>query len=133
MVDDELLSLLIDKGVKRLASFGYELQTEKELLKFSITNTINSIVQCYNIHNITEDIHNIITDRAVGEFLFISRSARGIKTEGEEEPVKQVSIGDVSVTFKDGETTEGERLKALIEELRRRGEEELLCYRRLHW
>ncbi len=122
---------------ERLKSLGLENDADyRDLIEHALLSTYSSISNKCNTDRIDVSLDYIMTDRVCGEILFtMLKSGRLPATFDDESAIKSIQTGDTSITYAVGDgsdSTEG-RLNQLINDLRTRGEEELLSYRKLRW
>lgn len=126
---------LVNAAAKLLEGYGYTLRDgDAELLSFCVGRVSDYIKNECNISDIPDGLARLAAQRAVGEFLgaklaFNSGDVIGVDAE---RVVKSVSVGDTSTSFEVGKTPR-ERLTAAAELLKRSGEGELACYRKIRW
>ncbi len=126
---------MLNEAVKLLEGFGYSMKDgDAGLLQFYADRVCEFIKNDCNISDIPDGLAHLAVQRAVGEFLgaklaFDAKSLIGIDAG---RVVKSVSVGDTSTSFEVGGTPE-ERLTAAIGLLKKAGEGELACYRKIRW
>ncbi len=126
---------MLNKAVKLLEGFGYSMKDgDAGLLQFCEDRVREHIKNDCNVSEIPEGLTNAAVQRTVGEFLgaklaFDAKALIGVDAE---RVVKSVSVGDTSTSFEVGGTPE-ERLKAAIGLLKKAGEGEMACYRKIRW
>lgn len=130
----------IAKVLKRLETFKYEFKegtNDDWLISFAISKVESHIKTVTNCDGVNENLVPIAVDRVCGEFLY-SKKQTGQLTElpfDLETAVKSVQIGDTNITFAIGEgaSTDEQKLDALIAYLVNKGENDILCYRKISW
>ncbi len=105
-----------------------------DLCRRKVENDIRNVCNIPANDDIPAELLEVAVDRICGEFLFDKRNSGQTEMAGLDlsAAVKQIVEGDVSVSFADG-SSDGERLDKLIEKLMRRGERELVKFRRIRW
>ena len=107
----------------RLFDLGFETEeNEKELLEIALNRAEQTIMNTCNCEKVPYELRFVALDMAAGEYLL---AAYG---KGEDEGVKSISEGDVSVTYKDKS-----KIDEIIDGLLNAGREEILSYRRIKW
>lgn len=131
---------MIKLAKARLEWLGYAVPDEdNELVDFCRRKAENSIRNCCDLPadcSIPSELSEILTDRICGEYLLSKRgSLGGLGISGAHDnsaAIKQITEGDVSVTYAEG-TSPSERLDKLIERLLHSGDKELVRFRRIRW
>lgn len=123
---------------ERLQSFGYELQEGDEItVAFAVDKVTNTIRNICNVLKVPDGLMCVAVDMAAGEFLKMKKTFSPIELSGLDldAVVKQLSIGDTSVTFAvgDGTQTAEQRLDAFIDHLLNFRRGELTAYRQVRW
>lgn len=130
----------VAKVLKRLETFMYEFKegtNDDWLIAFAISKVESHIKTVTNCKNINSNLIAIAVDRVCGEFLYSKKQTNQLSELplDLETAVKSVQIGDTNITFAIGEgtTTDEQKFDALIAYLVNKGENEILCYRRISW
>ncbi len=126
---------MLNKAVKLLEGFGYSMKDgDAGLLQFCADRVCERIKNDCNISEIPDGLTNAAIQRTVGEFLGakLAFDAKALINVEAARIVKSVSVGDTSTSFEVGGTPE-ERLKAAIGLLKKAGEGEMSCYRKIRW
>lgn len=128
---------MIKLAKARLSGLGYEVSDDdNELLEFCRRKTESGVRNFCNLPDnceIPSGLQEILTDRICGEYLLSKRSSlRGLDVSDNSAAVRQITEGDVSVSYAEG-TSPTERLDTYIERLRSCGERELVRFRRIRW
>lgn len=128
---------MIKQAKARLAGLGYEVPDgDNELLEFCRRKGESSVRNFCNLPEdgvIPDEALEILIDRICGEYLLSKRNAAaGLAGAENSAAVKQVTEGDVSVTYAEG-TSPAERLDKLIDRLINGGERGLVRFRRIRW
>lgn len=126
---------LFNAAVKLLESFGYSMKDgDPGILKFYADRVCENIRNECNISEIPDGLAHLAVQRTVGEFLGAKLAFNTDHLIGVDagRVVKSVSVGDTSTSFEVGKTPE-ERLSAALELLKKAGEGELACYRKIRW
>lgn len=137
---EEVLSFLKSQGSEfseefvtlvksRLSSLGYTGE-DNFLLGFSIKKIEDRIKRACNLSIVPKGLYSVAVDMVCGELLFAAKSTGKLEGFDLEEAVKQVHLGDTSVTF-EGKSSE-QKFELLLKRLMS-GEKEFICYRRLKW
>ncbi len=129
---------MVDKAVKRLKSFGYEVKDEDgTLLGFAVEKVTNTVKNECNVTKVPAGLVNIAVDMAVGEFLSSKKafSPSDIAGLDLDFAVKQIQAGDTNTVFATGEgsLTPEQRLDGFINRLLNCGRSEFACYRKIRW
>lgn len=129
---------MIKLAKARLEALGYAVSDADngllDICRRRVESTVRNLCNIPGDGDIPDGLSEVVTDRICGEFLFAKRAAGKLEL-GELElsaAVKQITEGDVSVSFADGDS-DGERLDGLIERLMCSGERELVRFRRIRW
>ncbi len=130
----------IVKVLKRLETFMYAFKegtNDDWLIAFAISKVESHIKTVTNCKSIHDNLIAIAVDRVCGEFLYSKKQTNQLSELpfDLETAVKSVQIGDTNITFAIGEgaATDEQKFDALIDYLVNKGENELLCYRRISW
>ncbi len=126
---------MFNEAVKLLEVFGYSMKDgDAGLLQFYADRVCEFIKNDCNISDIPDGLAHLAVQRTVGEFLGVKLAfdAKSLISIDAERVVKSVSVGDTSTSFEVGGTPE-ERLTAAIGLLKKAGEGELACYRKIRW
>lgn len=117
----------------RLKSLGYDTdESDGTALENAIRETVYYIKAYCNICEIPEELYNTAIDMAAGRFLREKLAeGKGINIDLEDEDIKAVTEGDVSVTFSDS-SGKISRYEDLIDSLSDKNDV-LICYRRVRW
>lgn len=131
----------IIKVLKRLETFGYDVQltnsNDEWLIAFAVNKVISHILTVTNRNDIDNNLIAIAVDRVCGEFLF-AKAKTGQLTElpfDFDAVIKAIQIGDTNITYAVGEgsSTDEEKFNALVSYLTSKGENDILCYRKIKW
>lgn len=133
-------AVFIAKVLKRLETFNYEFKegtNDDWLIAFAISKVESHIKTVTNCKTINENLIAVAVDRVCGEFLATKKQTNQLSELpfDFETAVKSVQIGDTNITYAIGEgaTTDEQKLDALIAYLVNKGDNEILCYRRISW
>ena len=108
---------------ERLSDMGFEVEeNEEDALLRALSQSEQTIMNYCNCESVPEELTFALLDMAAGEYL-ASAFCRG----GESDNVKSISEGDLSVSFGEG------GVERAVDELFKRGREEMLSFRRLRW
>lgn len=123
---------------ERLESFGYVFgKNDGELLKSSVSRTENAVKSNCGLCEIPEELLNIATDMAVGEFLAAKKTLcpGDIDCLDLNAAVKSIKVGDTSTVFALGEgcLTDEQRFDAFVDYLMHSGKNQLNSFRRVKW
>lgn len=127
---------MLDIVTKKLQYLGYDVvSSDIAILDMLISKAENYIKHFCNITSINGALKQIAVDMVCGEFLyFLNQTGKLAEFIDTERIVKQVQLGDTSVTFSEnGFETAEQKITALIQYLMRGRENELICYRKLSW
>lgn len=129
---------MLNKAVKRLESFGYEVKdADRTILKFAVEKAVNTVKNDCNVSEVPEGLLNIAVDMAVGEFLSAKKAFAPSDIAGLDLDlaVKQIQMGDTNTVFAVGEgsLTPEQRLDGFINRLLTYGRGEFACYRKIRW
>ncbi len=126
---------MLNEAVKLLEGYGYSMKDgDAGLLQFCTDRVCEFIKNDCNTSDIPDGLAHLAVQRTVGKFLgaklaFDEKSLIGVDVE---RIVKSVSVGDTSTSFEVGGTPE-ERMRAAIGLLKKAGEGETACYRKIRW
>ncbi len=126
---------MFNEAVKLLEGFGYSMKDgDAGLLQFCADRVCEHIRNGCNISEIPDGLAHLAVQQTVGEFLGakLAFDAKSLISIDAERVVKSVSVGDTSTSFEVGSTPE-ERLRAAIGLLKKAGEGEMACYRKIRW
>lgn len=113
----------IERLTERLSDMGFEVEENKiDLLKEAMRRAEQTIMNCCNCESVPEELEFVALDMAAGEYL-LAAECRGRDAR----EVKSLSEGDMSVTFND------EGVEGIIDNLFKRGREEMIAFRRVKW
>ncbi len=113
-----------EKLRERLYNLGYEVEENcEDILENSLKRAEASIMNTCNCEKIPEELRFVFLDIAAGEYLLSV-----MLKEDENDSVKSVTEGDLSVSFKDKS-----EIEKTVDELLNRGREEMLSFRRVKW
>lgn len=137
-LNDSLEEVFIKKLLSRLNCFGYKYKNDDEwCLLFAINKVINHIKNVCNIKILPKELEELTIDRIVGEFMLSMKQSNKLELDNMKfnVAVKSLQMGDASISFATGEgsSTDEEKLNALINYLINKGEDELVCFRKLRW
>lgn len=91
---------MLDDVIKRLAFLGYTVtDADSWGLDFIISKVESKIKNDCNISSVSDGLHQIAVDMAVGEFLLSKKSTNQLTGFDIEGAVKSISEGDTSITF----------------------------------
>jgi hypothetical protein len=119
----------------KLAFLGYAfLDSDDWALDFVIEKITNRIKNECNIVEIPNGLRQVAVDMVVGEFLRAKLSTGGLVASAilDSDAVKQISLGDTTVTFDDS-ASPTTQLMMLIEHLTNGYNSEFATYRQLRW
>lgn len=126
---------MLEMVAERLKTFGYEVEdTDKLSLTFVISKVEQSINNECNTTTVPTELQYAAVDMVCGEFLQSKYSMGQLDLAGLtlSSAIASLSEGDVSISF-DNDTSDEKKLQSLIEVLKTKGKDELLCYRKLRW
>lgn len=113
----------IERLTERLSDMGFEVEENKaDLLKGAIQRAEQTIMNYCNCESVPEELEFVALDMAAGEYL-LAAECKGKDSRD----VKSLSEGDMSVTFDD------EGVESIIDNLFKRGREEMISFRRVRW
>lgn len=112
-----------EKLMERLSDMGFEVEeNEEDALLGALSRAEQTVMNYCNCESVPEELYFALLDMAAGEYL-ASQYCRG----GENDNVKSLSEGDMSISFGEG------GVESTVDELFKRGREEMLSFRRLRW
>lgn len=126
---------IVEKVIKRLASFGYEAtETDEWALGFAIQKSENTIKNECAIPEIPEGLVCVLVDMACGEFLTAKKQTGQLDIAGLDlsGAVTGIKEGDTQINF-NGDESDSDKLDSLLNKLLNGGRGELVCYRRIRW
>ncbi len=102
------------------------------IIAFAIKKVHSEIKNILNVSVIPTEVENIIIQRVCGEVLHTKYIRNELPENlSDETIIKNISLGDSTVSY---DTSQSEnKILSLINSLKRAGEGELLCYRKLTW
>ncbi len=119
----------------RLQSLGYDInEGDGVTLENAIRETVCYIKAYCNINKIPKELYDTAVDMAVGRVLrdkLATGSSVCENIDFDDEGIKTVTEGDVSVTFMDS-SEKTSRYEELIDRLCNK-DDLLVCYRKLRW
>ncbi len=128
-ITEELVTTIL----QQLENFKVDIvEADCYIVAYAITKVESKINNILNTSEMPKEVNNIFVNRVCGEVLY-TKYIRDELPENFNEVtvVKQMSLGDTNVTY---DTSQSEnKLLTLLETLKRAGEGELLCYRKLTW
>ena len=125
----------IEAILNRLVSFGYILKEDDDWsICFAMQKVENQIKNSCNTTSIPDGLFHVAVDNVCGEFLFTKKATGKLEIDDIdfEGAVKQISEGDVTITFADGASDE-DRFNQFINHLMTLEEGDLVCFRKLQW
>ena len=135
MTNTSLSESFYEMVLKRLDSFNYifDVAYDGWLIAFCMQKVESHIMNDCNTSNITDGLIPTAVDLVCGEFFFNKNQSGQLEITGLDltGSVTSIKEGDTSVSF-DTSQTDDQKLDALITYLRK-GEGDLVCYRKLHW
>lgn len=112
----------VEQLIERLSDLGFDVEeNEESVLLKAIERAEQTVINFCNCESVPEELTFAALDMAAGEYLLAA------KCPMENEQVKSVSEGDISVSFETGGI--GEK----IDEIFLRGRNEMIAFRRLKW
>lgn len=137
-INNSLEESFIKKLLLRLNCFGYKYKEDDNwLLLFLKSSETNHIKNICNIKIIPEKLEEILIDRIVGNFLLNKKQCNQLELDKIQlsAAVKSLQMGDANISFATGEgsSTDEEKLNTLINYLINKGDDELVCFRKLRW
>lgn len=119
--------------IDRLESLGYAFDADKDefLLRFCFDKVQENILNITNQSAIPSGLHFNLVDWVCGEFLYTANSLGMLSDEQKQGVVKQISMGDVSVSY-DEESTPQAKYGVLIDGMRL-NKNTLIRYRKMVW
>lgn len=133
--DSSLSESFVEAVLIRLHSFKYTLkESDSWIICFAMQKVENHIKNSCNTTSIPDGLFHVAVDNVCGEFLFTKKSTGDLDISDLdlEGAVKQISEGDVTITFADGASDE-DRFDQFINHLMTMEEGDLVCFRKLKW
>lgn len=127
---DDVLTRIIELSIEQLERFGIEL-TEEDMLEFSfaVNKVQESIRNTTNRLTIPEGLTYTAVNMVCGEFLHIRNATNRLDEFKVEQALKEIKVGDASVTLGSGGADIGTLINHLL--VVERGD--VLSYRKLKW
>lgn len=124
-----------EKTIELLKALGFNVGTDDEvLLDFFCHQTENEICDYCNIKVIPDALFECAVENVCGKFLHAQLAIGNIEQISTSKPlVKAVAVGDINVSFADGEQSDFDKILSLANRLLISGKERWICYRRLSW
>lgn len=121
-----------------LEAFGYRFKKDDEgLLKVSVGRAQKTVRNECNLHDIPEELLDVVIDMAAGEFLAAKKviCPEDIECVDLNAAVKRIEVGDTNTIFAVGEgsLTHEQRFDRFVEYLLNYGREQFGCFRRIKW
>lgn len=120
--------------LKRLVSFGYTpTEDDSWVICFAAQKVENHIKNSCNTTVIPEGLFHVAVDCICGEFLFSKKQTGKLEIADLDLTgvIKQISEGDVSVSFSD--LSDEQRFNQLLNHMMTIKEGDLSCFRKLKW
>lgn len=104
-------------------------------LQFSIDKVKNHIKNFCNINKIPDELFEVVVDSVCGEFLALMKNSKLLTNDNFDldKAIKQISEGDISVTYSDSSTSDEDKLNNLITQLSTIDNSCLIRFRKLVW
>ncbi len=131
--DSDITEELVSSILQQLENIKVEIfEADLYIVTYAITKVESKIKNILNTSEIPEEVNNIFVNRVCGEILY-TKYIRDELPENLNEVtlVKQMSLGDTTVAYDTSQSSN--KLLTLLETMKRAGEGELLCYRKLTW
>lgn len=125
----------IKAALNRLIYLGYEIkETDDWQICFCIKKVENHIKSYCNILEIPEGLYEIAIDNICGEFLFSKKQSGNLEISNLDlsNAVRRIQEGDTTVEFSENQS-DSEKLDIFINNLIKKGESDLICFRKLKW
>ena len=135
MVNTSLSESFYESVLKRLVSFGYNLEEDDAwVICFTMQKVENHIKNSCNTTSVPDGLFNVAVDMVCGEFLFAKKQIgkltfENLDLDGAIESIKE---GDVTIQFANGMSDE-EKFNLFLNYLIHNGEGDFVCYRKLQW
>lgn len=127
---DDVLTVIIDLSIVQLERFGIKLTEDDTLeLSFAVNKVQESIRNTTNRLTIPEGLTYTAVNMVCGEFLHIRNATNRLEEFKVEQALKEIKVGDASVTLGSG----GADIGTLINHLLVVGRGDVLSYRKLKW
>lgn len=122
--------------IMRLEQFGYTVEeTDKPMVEFELTKTINYVKNYCNITTIPEILDYRIVDRVCAYYLYNMKNSGKLTGFNYDTVIKQIKEGDTTIQYavgQDGDTPES-RFDAFVKQLERGFDKWCTPHRRLRW
>ena len=119
--------------VERLKSLSYDVtEQDKYAISFTIQKVENKIKSYCNIEEIPEELLQKEIDMICGEYLLDIENTVGLEGKIDMESISSISIGNIDVSFQNGNTTKDDKIQKFLETLTE-GYKDLVCYRQIKW
>ena len=119
--------------VERLKSLSYDVtEQDKYAISFTIQKVENKIKSYCNIEEIPEELLQKEIDMICGEYLLDIENTVGLEGKIDMESISAISIGNIDVSFQNGNTTKDDKIQKFLETLME-GYKDLVCYRKIKW
>lgn len=127
---DDVLTVIVDLSIEQLERFGIKLTEDDTLeLSFAVNKVQESIRNTTNRLTIPEGLTYTAVNMVCGEFLHIRNATNRLEEFNVEQALKEIKVGDASVTLGSG----GADIGTLINHLLVVGRGDVLSYRKLKW
>ena len=129
---------LYERAAARLAAFGLTLtEADSALLALAVEKAEWTVKNDCNVPEVPEGLLPVAADMSAGEFLRVKKMfGTDFLTESGldlEQAVKQIQLGDTTVSFSGDSQTPEQRLDVIIDALLKSGRGEFACYRKIRW
>lgn len=127
---DDVLTKIIELSIEQLERFGIDLTEDDALeLVFAVNKVQESIKNTTNQLTIPEGLTYTAVNMVCGEFLHIRNATNRLEEFKVEQALKEIKVGDASVTLGSG----GADIGTFINHLMVVGRGDVLSYRKLKW
>ena len=135
MTNTSLSESFCEAVLKRLVSFGYNLKEDDSwMICFAMQKVENRIKNSCNTTDVPDGLFHVAVDMVCGEFLFTKKQTGKLELTDLDlnGAIKQITEGDVSISFGDGSSDE-DKFNSFLNYLLHNGEGDFVCYRKLKW
>ena len=135
MVNTSLSESFYESVLKRLVSFGYNLEEDDAwVICFAMQKVENHINNSCNTTSVPVELFNIAVDMVCGEFLLAKKQTGKLTFEhlDLDGAITSIKEGDIQVNFGSG-TSDEEKFNSFLNYLLHNGEGDFVCYRKLKW
>ena len=135
MVNTSLSESFYESVLKRLVSFGYNLEEDDAwVICFAMQKVESHINNSCNTTSVPVGLYNIAVDMVCGEFLFAKKQTGKLELEhlDLDGVIESIKEGDVTIQFASGASDE-EKFNSFLNYLLHNREGDFVCYRKLKW